>query len=501
MQRHKPFRRRLSENNFIKILFTKLFKLSIRTQSRFSSTDAIGVTAPSQTPVRFEPPPRPNTSVKPSKCEGTGPGGPVGQSAKTASDSDINTREGSNISHVNIFMVPDSEKAQKLLQPPVVSDPDEFDTNVPSSHKMKNTDSGYSSLASTPTKNENQSFELKVFPSMEVPKELDDRFFDLKMLYSQPLLETVSKVKMNHGDISMKLKYMGTQEETAELYIVIHCDKRVSKRVKTFFNQKHVLEDLKSDFQVCVMGTGLVSLSTFPDLLTSFTPNLGSITVQCHVANRTTSCGTTLIMSYDISPVSVATLGGLIMAKDNTGSYIRLWGITAGHAAARTLGKEYRHPIESTANASSVESHDDESDDEDDAYHVDGASDKHEGHSLTLDLTVRDEDLNASTVGWGLIPLPGEANYDWSLIMGLSNGAGNFLQHDGQPARELFCEQIVSLGRRETRRVVVMTGRGYQRGTLTANGTTMVSSIGKAFVYAFDFVPNAESSKSSLFES
>ena len=45
------------------------------------------------------------------------------------------------------------------------------------------------------------------------------------------------------------------------LCILIQCDKRVSKKVKRFFAQKHVLEDLQPHFRVHVIDTGLIQLS------------------------------------------------------------------------------------------------------------------------------------------------------------------------------------------------------------------------------------------------
>lgn len=385
----------------------------------------------------------------------------------------------------------DDEKAGSL-DISVTNDHDRVDQST--HNKLMTVDSGYSSLTSTPTQDKSQPFDLRVVSTIEVPKELDRRFFDLKMLYSQPLLEAISKGKRNHGDISMKLKYMGIEGQPAQPYIVIHCNKRVAKRVKNFFSQKHVMEDLKSDFQVHIIDTGLVSLAT-----------LSWIKAHSYAAGRKTMCGTKIILAgQDPSSISVATLGGLIMAE--VGASKVIYGITAGHAIVRAYGQDYFDRIQTTTRGS--ESDDDDDDDEsdsDDGYHGEEGHDDRVSHSAALDAAGWQDNAKPPViglVGGDLLPAA-HVNYDWGLVAGLERPTVNalVLHHDEQSRKVLFCEQIVSIGRRETRRVVVMTSRGYQQGTLAANGSTMVSAIGRAFVYAFDFVPDTESSKCYDFQS
>lgn len=224
---------------------------------------------------------------------------------------------------------------------------------------------------------------------------------------------------------------MGVQEPTAQLYIVIHCDKRVAKRVKNFFNQKHVLEDLKSDFQVHVVDTGLVSLA-----------GLRRIKAQSDAAGRRTMCGTKNILGWPKS---------LVCVRGNH------WWPHYGRSS-----------------------------------HQEGYI---WSHSTALDIAGWKDDAKPPIIGYVDLLPAAQVNYDWGLISGLDMPAGNFLCHHELSKKGLFCGHIVSLGRRETRRVVVMDSRGYRHGTLAANGSTMVSTIGKAFVYASDFVTDAESGK------
>src|SRR6266480_1613489 len=185
-------------------------------------------------------------------------------------------------------------------------------------------DSGYASLVSTPRKDKNQHLlsdpRLEIF-NKPVPNDLKDRFVDVKILYTQALWEAVSgKRKRNPGDISMKLRYMGENELDEKLYIVIQCERRVSKKVKRFFAQKHVLTELAPHFQVHVIDTGLLQLST------------GEVVrVRGDLRGpRDTSCGMAIEMSVD-DAYRMATLGGLIMV---TTAKKTLYGFTASHPLA-----------------------------------------------------------------------------------------------------------------------------------------------------------------------
>ncbi|KAK0727145.1 hypothetical protein B0T26DRAFT_671852 [Lasiosphaeria miniovina] len=93
----------------------------------------------------------------------------------------------------------------------------------------------------------------------------------------------------------MSLKYIGVDEKTAQPHIVVHCDKRVAKTVKKFFNQENVLEDLKKrDFQLQIVDNGLFT-------------------------------------NVEASLSSAATIGGLILVTHSERTLPALYAITAHH--------------------------------------------------------------------------------------------------------------------------------------------------------------------------
>lgn len=375
-------------------------------------------------------------------------------------------------------------------------------------------DSGYASLASSLSPEAHPSGSLAdraglpnsqssasgpKFLDKPIPQELRDRFFDLKMLYSDPLWQAVSKNKANPGDMSMKLRYMGDDERDAQLCIIVHCEKGVSKRVKKFFAQEHVREDLSPDFQVRVINKGILRLAAS-----------NPVAVYGGSTHRTTLCGTAIEVKGEKGS-SFATIGGLVMASMNDTTTI--YGLTAGHPIADV----YEGCPESPP---SLEEDDgDESDQdvpEDDDFiqllELNDSSLDHDDFSSTDQKlcrlgTIQDFCLPSSSMR--------EANRDWALIsITPKEWLPNFLaatshQREGDesrkgetadeqpPNRNMFC----SPGTRRLsspQRVVIMTGRGLQQGTLIANHSCLLMMPGELFVDTLDFLPSTGSSKFKL---
>lgn len=384
-----------------------------------------------------------------------------------------------------------------------------FDTN------RTQHDSGYVSLVSTPSTNKSWPFlsdpRLEIF-NKPVPDGLRDRFLDIKVLYTQPLWKAVSgKRKWNPGDISMKLKYMGENELDAQLYIVVQCEKRVSKKVKRFFAQKHVLEDLRPHFRVYIIDTGLLQLST------------GDI-VRVHGdlgGPRDTSCGMAIEMSVDDSS-RLATLGGLIMVFTTKKT---LYGLTASHPLASLRQDPLDRP------PSLEDGGESDSDDED--FEVDSEADsevKFGGGSESVQLSgpdqecfdqenhlSRDPKSDIGTImGDSLHSMQNTRNHDWALIrLDREYWAPNclgLLPELPSPASEqkievmddevqrrngsglgLFCSKL--LPSLSEQLVVIITCRGLQQGTLASNHSCLMMSPGRTFVETLDFSPYPESSK------
>ncbi|KAH7319847.1 hypothetical protein B0I35DRAFT_460190 [Stachybotrys elegans] len=188
-------------------------------------------------------------------------------------------------------------------------------------------DSGYNSFSNSvasasdtnPSENSGTSLPgttVKHFNKV-IPRQLQQRFFDLKVLYTQPLLDTIlKKKKSNHGDVSMKLRHLGHSYETATLHIVIQCEKKISKTVRRFFEQKHVAQDLKPDFSIFIIEKEILRLASASE-----------IDVLSDTWPTDTLCGMPIrLKRYDVS--AFATLGGLILVETKEK---HLYGLTAAH--------------------------------------------------------------------------------------------------------------------------------------------------------------------------
>jgi hypothetical protein len=98
-----------------------------------------------------------------------------------------------------------------------------------------------------------KKLKLKVF-AKEVPRDMMERFQDVKRLFTAPLLKALRDSKRSSGNISIKLKYIGEDLDSARLYILVMCEKQAAfKTVKRFFSSPWVLEMLGNDFLVRVL--------------------------------------------------------------------------------------------------------------------------------------------------------------------------------------------------------------------------------------------------------
>lgn len=119
---------------------------------------------------------------------------------------------------------------------------------------------------------------LKAY-NKEMSDTLRSQFCDFQRQYSTALGDEILKklrpsrfnvLRKNRAaanpGLSMKCKYLGTSEATAKLYIVIQCDKAVSKIVAELFNQRHVANDLKGDFEICIIDDGFIKFGATEDV-------------------------------------------------------------------------------------------------------------------------------------------------------------------------------------------------------------------------------------------
>ncbi|RYP84095.1 hypothetical protein DL769_001240 [Monosporascus sp. CRB-8-3] len=370
-------------------------------------------------------------------------------------------------------------------------------------------DSGYGSLVSTPNTNKSLT-EGPQFPARHpssrdildkpIPKDLNDRFLDFKILYTEALWKSLSgKRGRNLGDISMKLRYKGETEADAQLYIVVQCERRILRKVKKFFDNSDVRETLGSDFRLHFIDSGLIRLLSSDTATVSSSP--GNI--------RDTMCGTAIEMSLG-GDSRRATLGGLIVVITTKKS---LYALTAGHPLA-SLGTD---PSKCPSDWS------DESDWE--------GSDADEDY-IPLQLPGSAEDIRSQEfynpcdqkIQIGTIKassfrsIKREGNHDWALVE-LSNeywapnclsqsstGRGTSEERritvavdaDGARHKDHCCVSDLSLSTLEIhlskQPAVVLSCRGIQRGTLSSNHTALLISPSNGFVETLDFLPDPTSS-------
>jgi hypothetical protein len=326
---------------------------------------------------------------------------------------------------------------------------------------------------------------MKVFKKT-IPEIYKTKFLDMKVLYTEPLWNAVSKQKgAMSGDISMKLRFLGVDESTAKLFIVIQCDKAVLRRVKKFFAQEHVLQDLGPWFSVHIIDTAPARLS------------IEDVKVLTSIERRDTMCGVTVqLATGDVS--RIATLGGVILIKK---SQSMLYGLTAGHPLTDLLLDCTSTPLEPDVNdTSSGERNSDED------------TDANSESTIVLDLQSNVPKDNTSVarnppriigtiVGDSFHDRPDIENCDWAIIeLESENWVPNLItsslnsQNNEQingSATDLFCS--ATLPDITDQPVVVITCHGNQGGILRSSSSILMMSTGKKFVDILDFFPNEDS--------
>ncbi|KAK3365835.1 hypothetical protein B0T24DRAFT_711131 [Lasiosphaeria ovina] len=284
----------------------------------------------------------------------------------------------------------------------------------------------------------------------EIPKIVSDDFVDLKILYSEPLWKAVSTAKSDPADISMSLK--------------------VFKTVKKFFNQKHVLEDLKKrDLQLQIVEKGLVPLA--------FIGGGPSTTSTCgdETACWKMLCGLKAqFTNAEASLSSTATIGGLILVTHSERTLPTLYAITAHHP----LRKLYQEFVSAGALA-----------------HV---PDKHD-FTRTIGRvpdTFRRSVHRPRNRDWVLVEID-RREWKSNLLVELPSTGSSVIGSKAYRAVEkdgpwaVRNTELRLAPRRLPKHLVViaLTSSGFKHGVLAAKGSSILTASGSAFVDAMDFVP------------
>ncbi|KAH7141927.1 hypothetical protein EDB81DRAFT_884983 [Dactylonectria macrodidyma] len=158
-----------------------------------------------------------------------------------------------------------------------------------------------------------------------IPDSLYGRFIDFKKLCTEAIWKAISsRLHRNPGDISMKLRYMGENEQDTRQYIVVQCKKRVSRKIKKFFDEPGVKEALGHGFQVHFIDSDLIRLTD--------TQTVMVYGQEQSWPNRERSiCATTIDLVLG-NESRRAALGGMIVVKMATEKLF--YGLTAEHPLA-----------------------------------------------------------------------------------------------------------------------------------------------------------------------
>jgi hypothetical protein len=328
--------------------------------------------------------------------------------------------------------------------------------------------------------------ELRYF-DRPISERLKARFFDIKVLYTQPLLDYILKRKKDPGDISMKLKHLGLNSRSIKLHIVIQCERKVAKRVKKFFAQGHVEEELLPDFRVFVLEKALLRLT-----------DNEVIEVLADSVPKRTWCGTPIRLIRGNMSV-MATFGGVIVVET---SHKRLVGLTAAHSlkklhsplANQLLTNDTEVPFSSSSSDVSESG----SDSDCESTITTESSVEHLEHSngKGLDTTASQNTLAIGTILCDTFNTPIAQNYDWAVIdLSQQDALPNKVDLDQQPDSSDFEEESSleptlfpsrTLFESVSRQVLVLKQGASPIGGMSLDTSSVLISPGSSFVEVYD---------------
>ncbi|KAK8066897.1 hypothetical protein PG997_013644 [Apiospora hydei] len=339
-------------------------------------------------------------------------------------------------------------------------------------------DSAYGSLEPGTVRDKPKRPKLN-YLNLPISQQQQNRFRDIKCLFAGSLFHAIS------GDASMKIRWVGDDESSAKLCIVVQCcDKRGVRKARRFFDQSHVREEIEKDFKVEV------------------TPGLRRLNEDLRVFTKMEFNGLCLngllITIKGARGSKMATLGGMISVKAK--GTTTLYGFTAGHSVPRR--EAYAEDSSQCSDGSGS--------DESDAYSE---------ASGTFSADDLDSSNSAGTASVGTVPAPNwqeigqvaryslencrssSSNHDWALIRlcdnhylsGLSEnivktGTSEYSQMHTTPFRVAEREWALYPS---GIRVCVMTSKGHVHGRLVSNASCIRIAPGTKAVETLDFIPDS----------
>ena len=349
-------------------------------------------------------------------------------------------------------------------------------------------DSGYESIASRPEEVEVEATQRSKGPALSVfdrpiPESAKHQFYDLKVLYSRDLLKAVYKKNVAQKDLSLKLKYLGTNESSAQLYIIVQCEAKSAKKVKKFFARSDVKEFLGNVFRIHIIEKIPRGLASMAEIMVCGRQS----------ASARTMCGRPIMLSSG-EKHAFATIGGIIKVQESPNDSPQLYGLTAAHPLVPLLGLDVGKASSSDGDAS------DSSDDEDNV-HPDNEIIFEKWQEQDLESESQPFDIQkASFFGHVVASSVNRlANRDWSLVaFDSSCWLPNLLHLDH--SSEWSSELPVHLSGTPlpflySARVTVITSRGLQHGKLETSNSLLFSSPGTDFISTYDLKMEDDYSK------
>jgi hypothetical protein len=376
------------------------------------------------------------------------------------------------------------------------------------------TDSGYASMADASPRSSYkgsiegiaipgsklwpQKVKLRVF-SMPLSEVAEDRFADLMEFIPKGLEEYISRARLAVKPYSIILKVLGEDEATAKPWIFIQCDKALTRKIKQFFKQDHIIseyhptsdDELQPAFRVflCERPPRKIGATDIVDFYDQ--SRLGLI--------PSASCCIKVIDPNGSS--RFGTFGGLIKITAGDSNF-SLFGMTAGHVfASDDFLEDNSELFESTDEDTSED--ETSSTDGEDVVELDLKSFNDDeflsspDEKIETDSKLEDDIL---TFTWGRMghlhersvnTVGDEMNLDWALmtiddVLVYIGMTGNDLIRKIQEDAELKVPLETSNKRRDDQVVIICGGvSGAKEGTLSASWSYLRLPPGKASVRTY----------------
>lgn len=327
-----------------------------------------------------------------------------------------------------------------------------------------------------------------------IPQVAMEHLANLRILLSKPLKEYIFRPNTQEFTILWKLKYLGSTASDAKLYLMVSCDKCIASKVKRFFAQTHIRQQIGLHFEVYVQPLPPIKLSRTNDI-----PVYREKTLML----SQTLCGTPIAIEWD-DEVRTATFGGIVMIYSMECPEGETFGLTAGHIIPSRLTH-----VEDL-NSRQTRNMEEEMSDEDDAFEEDFELeielDEAEAPKSRLTDQVLKEDTfkRRHMYPTGTLIVDSSADNDWALIRmdpieSLPNHLPSLKANSKQ--RELSCGKEPPLGFKMATAAMcglsrAVTACGSIQGTIQRTGSGIMMSSGCHLIEVYDFAPNQSSSKS-----